>query len=321
MTQMQVGSDDFTSGVSKLQALATALIWLDACECTSGIPTPPSMPSPPLGAPIPQFQVPVTGGACLHYDYGSGVDVNGNVDCKDSYLITWFDANSNIIGSQNLGTVPRSSTVTANAPIPSGTASAALSVTSTGGCGNYNRGFPALVGIANPTLAVFTLSESYNSGTNKTHRGEILDVYCGANTPQQQVSQCCPVDPSTQAQLNSILQLVTLIQRQNAPFAYVAGTSHTALTGSGEISVQGLLGIKVTPSAIPNWAGITQGDPDTLWLDSWVNWGNLDGWIAREFLRSSPYLSMPQLAGQFTKVGYSLAPGLSVTITELKRES
>jgi hypothetical protein len=119
---------------------------------------------------------------------------------------------------------------------------------------------------------------------------------------------------------NQILTAVTLVQRQAVPFAYVPGTAHNGLSGHGELSVSGLLGAKITPSAIPSWAGVVSGDPDALWLDSWINWGNADGWTSREFLRASPYVSLPQLAGQFTKIGYSLAPGLTVDLVELLRE-
>jgi hypothetical protein len=122
------------------------------------------------------------------------------------------------------------------------------------------------------------------------------------------------------ALLQNIADLVKLIQRQQVPFAYVQGTDHPGLTGKGEISVQGLWGVKITPSNVPPGTGVDIGDPDTLWLDSWINWGNADGWSAREFLRSSPYISTPNFAGQYTKIGYSLEPQLTVDLRELVRE-
>ena len=131
---------------------------------------------------------------------------------------------------------------------------------------------------------------------------------------------CGALSARAEALLEQIKALVTLIQRQAVPFAYIAGASHTGLSGSGEIDVQGLIGVSITPDSLPSWSGVEVGDPDTLWLDSWINWGNGDGWTPREFLRSSPHVSMPRAAGQFTKLGYSLKPGLTVTITELTRE-
>src|SRR5689334_484952 len=135
------------------------------------------------------------------------------------------------------------------------------------------------------------------------------------------VATPCPPDPAVAAMLNQIYQLLTLIQRQQVPFAFIPGTSHTGLSGSGEITFSSILGAKVNPSAIPNWSGLSVGDPDELWLDSWIAWGNADGFISREFLTHAPYISMPRYAGQFTRLGYTLAPGVTVDITELIRES
>jgi hypothetical protein len=143
-------------------------------------------------------------------------------------------------------------------------------------------------------------------------------AYCGTTPGVQQ--PCCPPDATTQATLNAILKIATLIQRQGDPFGYVSGTVHTGLSGNGAIALQGLLGVKVLPSAIPPPAGLEVGDPDSLWLDSWIRWGNADGWTQREFLTASPFVSLPALAGQYTRLGYTLGLGLLVDVTELVRE-
>lgn len=142
--------------------------------------------------------------------------------------------------------------------------------------------------------------------------------------------QCCDqtnsqpnVNVDTTALSNAIAELntlVTLIQRQAVPFAYNLSTVHPGLTGSGQISVADILGAKVIPASIPPSAGLEVGDPDSLWLDSWIRWGNADGWQQREFLTAAPFISMPQYAGQWTRLGYTLRAGLSVDITELVRE-
>lgn len=147
-----------------------------------------------------------------------------------------------------------------------------------------------------------------------------LTYYCAGQSPTQPIVPCCPPDPLLTGMLQQILGYVTLLQRQMAPFAYVPGALHSSLSGNGELSVQGLLGVKVTPHSIPPGAGVDTGDPDTLWLDSWINWGNPDGWTTREFLRSAPHVSLPNLAGQYTKIGYTLRPGLVVDVLELVRE-
>lgn len=147
-----------------------------------------------------------------------------------------------------------------------------------------------------------------------------FQYFCAGTGPSTPSVPCCPPDPLLVFKLNQILGYVTLLQRQVAPFAYVPGSSHLGLTGNGTLAVQGLLGVKVTPTSLPPGVGVEAGDPDTLWLDSWITWGNADGWIEREWLRSAPYISLPNLAGQFTKLGYTIRPGMAVDIVELVRE-
>lgn len=181
----------------------------------------------------------------------------------------------------------------------------------------YSSPNPFTVPITSTVRYVVIVAEQSQTIANRAGTIEVA-FKCASNNPF--ASPCCPPDPATNALLNQILTLVRLTQRQLAPFAYIASTAHTGLTGSGEIAVQGLLGAKVHPASIPNFAGVEAGDPDSLWLDSWIRWGNPDGWGQREFLTASPYVSLPNLAGQYTKLGYTLAPTLAVDITELTRE-
>jgi hypothetical protein len=182
----------------------------------------------------------------------------------------------------------------------------------------------AAVGPATATIAIPSGATAWQiairTGSGTTSVDVHFTLTCSGTAPTQLTQPCCPPDAALELKLNEILGLVTLLQRQIAPFAYVPGASHTALTGMGELSVQGLLGVKVTPTTSPPGSGVVEGDPDVLWLDSWITWGNPDGWIEREFLRAAPHVSLPQFAGQFTKLGYTLRPGLTVNVTELVRE-
>jgi hypothetical protein len=144
-------------------------------------------------------------------------------------------------------------------------------------------------------------------------------VMCGASaTPT--TPQPCPADPFTQLQLDQLLQLVTLIQRQAAPFAYVPGGVHSGLSGAGHLSVQGLLGAKVVLDATGSSVGFLSGDPAEVYAAGWITWGNADGSSHRQFITHSPFVSLPALAGQYTRLGYTLGDGVSATITELVRE-
>jgi len=51
------------------------------------------------------------------------------------------------------------------------------------------------------------------------------------------------------------MAMVTLIQRQAAPFGYVPGAIHAGLTGTGVIAIQGLIGCKVDITTLPTQLG------------------------------------------------------------------
>lgn len=128
------------------------------------------------------------------------------------------------------------------------------------------------------------------------------------------------VQPAPDIRIGQILELVTLIQRQAVPFALVGSTSHTGLTGQGELSVQGLIGVLVTLTTVPSSYGLVDGHPDIRFDVGWITWGDSLGWRPTETLRASPHLSMPYAIGGATKLGYSFAPGVVATIRELVRE-
>jgi hypothetical protein len=113
--------------------------------------------------------------------------------------------------------------------------------------------------------------------------------------------------------------MVTLLQRQTAPFAYVSGASHTSLSGTGTVAVQGILGVLLNVS-IPTRAGEVVGTPDTRFSVGWINFGTADGYGPRQFIESDSQVLFPAVNGIWTIVGYSLLPGVTMTLTELIRE-
>lgn len=125
---------------------------------------------------------------------------------------------------------------------------------------------------------------------------------------------------TVQKQLNNLTTLVTLIQRQEVPFGYLTGTVHSGLTGNGDFAVSGILGLFVSLSSVPNSVGEEAGDPVTLFDAGWINVGDSSGWRSRERIRSQQWVHFPQAAGEVTRVGYSLNPLVTATITELRRE-
>jgi hypothetical protein len=122
------------------------------------------------------------------------------------------------------------------------------------------------------------------------------------------------------AEIDQILGLVTLIQRQSVPFAYVPGTVHTGLSGAGTLSVQGLIGAKVAFTTLPSELGRVGTSPVELFDAGFITWGTADGYAQSEHLEHSPQLSLPARCSAFTSLAYDLHPGVVVTITELVRE-
>jgi len=114
--------------------------------------------------------------------------------------------------------------------------------------------------------------------------------------------------------------MVTLIQRQAAPFSYINGASHSGLSGQGHIDVQGLIGVSVNLTTTPGRIGSVDGDPDTLFDVGWINLGTGDGSGRRLFVSSDPWVYFPNSAALITRVGYTFQPDVVATITELIRE-
>jgi hypothetical protein len=112
---------------------------------------------------------------------------------------------------------------------------------------------------------------------------------------------------------------VTLIQRQGVPFGYIAGASHSALSGSGDFNVSAIIGLAVTFTAGLGLFSPRPGDPDTYHQLGKISIGTADGWERSWQPTHSPYLILP-ISGAVTRVGWSFAPGLVATITELIRE-
>jgi hypothetical protein len=146
-----------------------------------------------------------------------------------------------------------------------------------------------------------------------------VDYYCNGAGPGGSAA-CCPPDPTIVAMLTALQQAVTLIQRQAAPFAYVYGTNHTALTGNGSFAVSSLIGVSVDITTIPAWKGSVSGSPVEYFELGFVTLGTADGYETSRRLDHDGTLMIPPQAGVFTTVGYTLPPGVVVSIRELVRE-
>jgi hypothetical protein len=163
----------------------------------------------------------------------------------------------------------------------------------------------------NYTASVGPSGDSGFSGT--------VDFYCNGDQPNGAQSPCCAPDPLLLASVQSILQLVTLLQRQTAPFAYVTGPVHSGLSGTGTFSLASSLGLLLNVT-VPARAGRDAGTPETVFGCGWLNFATPDGYTERFFVSSDSQVILPKLPGLYTDVGYSFAPDVVVTATELARE-
>jgi hypothetical protein len=122
----------------------------------------------------------------------------------------------------------------------------------------------------------------------------------------------------TQGQ-RQIANLVQLIQRQHVPFGSIPGMSHTGLTGSGTLSVQGILGLSVTPTVIPGYLSATMAPVNSYYRLGEISLGTAAGWERRMIVTHNPHL-FTGIDGDITLVGYLFEPGVTATIQELVRE-
>lgn len=322
----------YTNAQQKFQDLVGAFMWHDLCKCDNGtVPTLPTPPAEPTGAPDvnpPQVGPTYPTGQACSVDTHEFVQAASNTSVYFSPLVP-IPTGATSIRVDALTSVPATTNGTLNATVRFGT-SGYTGYPSSAFLGNVlpYAGIDTTGHITNGEVAVPTGAVSWwwaIGGSNIVPTPITLDAtaswYCGTSAGDGGVvPQPCPTDPFVQATLDQILALVTLIQRQNAPFAYVTSTTHTGLTGSGSITVQGLLGAKVEVTNHGFNTGVQLGDPDELWDAGWVNWGNADGVSPRQFITNDVTLSLPALAGQYTEIHYSLEPGVQVDITELVRE-
>jgi hypothetical protein len=158
------------------------------------------------------------------------------------------------------------------------------------------------------------------SGVVTDKLGFTLDWFCDTATPGAPPVTPCPPDDVARQLLQQIYALLQIVQRQAAPFAYVYGANHTGLTDTNEIAVADLLGVSVQPTTIPTSYGREAGTPETLFDLGFVSLGTTDGWVHSRRIDHDGTLFLPDQAGVFTRLGYTLAPGVVADIRELVRE-
>lgn len=302
-------------GLTKAVQLMQVYAWYNLCHClVDATPAPPGGQVAPVGLPI--LNPP-------------GVDPNV-IPCSTQLSAQQAVPASTFVNQVNtklpLGALTIALTqkniVNGATPAPMQWAYAFFDTT-----GNSLVGVPLLPGVASgvtrtDTISVPTNADRFNASVNcgavtQTNLAQTqMDVSCNASPPVP----VQPPDPQTNGLLQQILNLVTLLQRQLVPFAYISSTAHAGLTGAGTIAIQGLLGIRIDLTTIPATTPQDGSSPPFVFNAGWVSMEDANGFIDETRAHAQHQVWFSRIASDATLIGYSFAPGVVATITELHRE-
>jgi hypothetical protein len=176
-----------------------------------------------------------------------------------------------------------------------------------------------------PSTAVSYRAVPHWSSNTDTGYGVMtwsVDFFCGGQTLSTPIASCCPPDPGLAQQINQVLDLVTLIQRQIVPFAVIDGTVHDNVSGNGTFAISSaLIGLKIEVTTAPSRHGVLVGSPDHVYDVGEVSLGDADGWFYTRRADRLAIVWTPKDAQLATLIGYTIPADTVVRITELKREA
>lgn len=150
--------------------------------------------------------------------------------------------------------------------------------------------------------------------------------------PTSPVFSCSPSDlcatlVAIQKQLNQVatqvgsgLQLTTLLQRYELPFAVIPGAIHSGLSGVGQFAVSRLIGIELDVTSDVSGNVQLPGVPTYVKDLGWMGWSIPSGMLAERRVARQHELWMPLQAAGSTTFGWNLSPGVVVSVRELEAE-
>lgn len=309
----------------KLAQLAQHVLWWEFCECIGGGTPAAPVVNPPADLPVIQ---PAPYAACAE-EHGEHVDVNqwGQFDTIGTAAVhkmtpagaTALRLTVTIVAQGTGSGSTRDSTASLIHFDAAGTQLAPsqgvlVAVTDPGMTASLDYAVP-------PTSASYYVYTQCQPGGGPCPAGRHVaaDVrfFCGGE-PNRLQPECCPPDPRLTAALERIEHLVTLVQRQAVPFAYVPQGETAGLSGNGELQVDGLIAVTVLLTTLPPYYGMAEGSPDAIFDVGWLSLGTADGFEAPRPIRTSPMFL--RVGAEVTKIGYSFSPGIVATIKRHVRE-
>lgn len=327
LLQLEFGTA-FDTGLGKLGDLVQNRLWWAFCQCdTMATPAPPTPQPQPDGVPS---YVLIYGGECGHA--GPWSDTIAPTPATFRLQQRWpFTSFLNNAGTGSFSGTPLQvqfhcfvapgdtvhATYTFRVQITQDTGGAIVLNTRDVVVPSGGHVYAVLDSPVNAAaVQIFT---SYDTAGTHDNPNTDARLFCAVDTSHTPTT-CCAPDTQLVETLQAIRATVELIQRQAVPFAYIHAATHTDLTGQGHVDVEGLIGVLVNVTALPSAIGLEGGEPDVLFEVGWINWGNDDGSTPRERIQAAAQVSFPVAAGQFTRISYSLAPGVHVDLVELVRE-
>lgn len=328
-----------------MQDITRAYLWYNICECASvATPAPPSTPAAPTDLPSinPAGTVSTPAASCgsqswtVLIDHAVHISKAINVDTYFGY--TGGPSESGLTTPVQPGAISVQATIYFAPPSPVSTDTIPFYAAKI----NFWNGITFISSqnlldlsgedgtvpctIQTPITRLpggtthFELVATVPTGMSINTTGTV-NWFCGSgnNVGGQTLGCCTSTDPVTIATLNQIVQMLTLLQRQTAPFAYVPGPVHSGLTGTGSFAVQGILGLHVS-STVAASTRLIVGTPDVHLELGRINLGTSDAFIDRTAIVVGEQLVIPAAAGIYTVVGYTLEPGVTIEVTELIRE-
>ena len=168
-------------------------------------------------------------------------------------------------------------------------------------------------------------------GTPSTATPPTVIVTAPTGAPPGPIVTCDDTDICTQIQALSLalaaiaqsqknmMNMLTLVQRQKVPFAFLEGARHSGLTGAGTFDVQGILGLSVQSTSVPGYLSASMAPVNSYFRLGELSLGTVQGWERRTLVTHNPHLLL-DVEGDITKVGYLFEAGVVADIVELVRE-
>lgn len=308
------------TAAGKIADMLGNYFWPQLCKCNAGVDTPPTFPTAPAGSPTAQvLAVGLPGSPCqtnslldyaqppmfTHTNQGwpapklapvnaVRVTLSGRPGTPPGFAVQWMLRFEN----QALSTTQSTQFVTVN-------------VTDT-----------KVIDLPwNPASDILYLESQSFAGSGTELVSWTEDYYCNGTIPGASGTPCCPPDLTTQSQIQAILDLVTLIQRQAVPFGYIASTVHSGLTGAGSLAIADLIGVKVAVTTDSAHLGVAGTSPAELFDRGWITFATADGALHSVRLEHTTQLVLPCNAGVYTLLYYDLNPLITISVTELVRET